>query len=160
MRVMRPAMRPSGRFASCSRRSPGACLWSSWWMTCIGRSRRFLDLLEHVADNSRDLPILLVGIARPDLLDSRLSWTKRGNATSIRIDPLNETECHELISNLLDRAPLPSAVESMIAGAAQGNALCAEELGAMLVDDGLLTRGEDRWVASSNLAKMPMPSTI
>jgi predicted ATPase len=129
-------------------------------MTCIGRSRRFLDLLEHVADNSRDLPILLVGIARPDLLDSRLSWTKRGNATSIRIDPLNETECHELISNLLDRAPLPSAVESMIAGAAQGNALCAEELVAMLVDDGLLTRGEDRWVASSNLAKMPMPSTI
>ncbi len=120
----------------------------------------FLDLLEHVADNSIDLPILLVGIARPDLLDLRPSWTKRGTATSVRLDPLTETECHELISNLLDRAPLPSAAEALIAGAAQGNALFAEELVAMLVDDGLLTRDADRWVASSNLAELLVPSTI
>jgi predicted ATPase/class 3 adenylate cyclase len=120
----------------------------------------FLDLLEHVADNSHDLPILLVGIARPDLLDLRPSWTKRGNAASIRLDPLTESECHELISNLLDHAPLASAAEALIAGAAQGNALFAEELVAMLVDDGLLTRHVDRWVASSNFAEIPVPSTI
>jgi predicted ATPase/class 3 adenylate cyclase len=120
----------------------------------------FLDLLEHVADHSRDFPILLVGIARPDLLDSRPGWAGRRNATAVRLDPLSDSECHELISNLLDHAPLPLAARSMIAGAAQGNALFAEELVAMLVDDGLLTREDDRWVASSNLADMPVPATI
>ena len=76
------------------------------------------------------------------------------------LEPLSDAECRELISNLLDRAPLPPAAESRIAGAAEGNALFAEELVAMLVDDGLLTREDDRWVAASDLAELPVPSTI
>ena len=34
----------------------------------------FLDLVEHVADLSRDAPILLLCMARPDLLDRRTGW--------------------------------------------------------------------------------------
>ena len=34
----------------------------------------FLDLIEHVADSSRDYPILIVCIARPELLDTRPDW--------------------------------------------------------------------------------------
>jgi class 3 adenylate cyclase len=34
----------------------------------------FLDLVEHVADWSRDAPILLVCVARPELLDHRTAW--------------------------------------------------------------------------------------
>jgi predicted ATPase/class 3 adenylate cyclase len=120
----------------------------------------FLDLLEHVVDHSRNFPILVVGIARPDLLDVRPSWIERRNATAIRLDPLSSSESHELISNLFDRVPLPPTVESMITGAAQGNALFAEELVAMLVDDGLLAREDGKWVASSSLSRMPVPSTI
>ncbi len=121
----------------------------------------FLDLIEHVADFSRDFPILLVCIARPELLDTRPGWgSGKPNATSIILEPLSEAECRELISNLLDRAPLPPAAESRIAGAAEGNPLFAEELVAMLVDEGLLTREGDRWVASSDLAELPVPSTI
>ena len=121
----------------------------------------FLDLIEHVADFSRDFPILLVCIARPELLDKRPGWGDgKPKATSILLEPLSEAECRELISNLLDRAPLPPAAESRIAGAAEGNALFAEELVAMLVDDALLTREDDRWVASSDLSELPVPSTI
>lgn len=121
----------------------------------------FLDLIEHVADFSRDSPILLVCIARPELLDTRPGWgSGKLNATSILLEPLSEVECRELISNLLDRGPLPPAVESRIAGAAEGNALFAEELVGMLVDDGLLTRKDDRWIASPDLCELPVPSTI
>jgi len=121
----------------------------------------FLDLIEHVADFSRDFPILLVCIARPALLDARPGWgADKRNATSILLKPLSEAECHELISNLLDRAPLPPADETRIAGAAEGNPLFAEELVAMLVDNALLTREPDRWVASSDLSELPVPSTI
>ena len=121
----------------------------------------FLDLIEHVAKFSRDFPILLVCIARPELLDTRPGWGgDKLKATSIFLEPLSEAECRELISNLLDRAPLPPAAESRIAGAAEGNPLFAEELVAMLVDDALLTREGDHWVASSDLSELPVPSTI
>jgi predicted ATPase/class 3 adenylate cyclase len=120
----------------------------------------FLNLIEHVAEFSRGFPILLVCIARVDLLENRPGWGGKLNATSIALDPLSEAECRELVSNLLGRAPVPPAAASMIAGSAEGNALFAEELVAMLVDDGLLTREDDRWVAPSNLTGLPLPSTI
>src|SRR3712207_3236626 len=121
----------------------------------------FLDLVEHVADFSRGFPILLVCIARRDLLETRPSWgSGKPNATSILLDPLSDAECRELVFNLLDCAPGPPAATSMIAGSAEGNALFAEEPVAMLVDDGLLTREEDRWVAPSDLSELPVPSTI
>ena len=121
----------------------------------------FLDLIEHVAKFSRNFPILLVCIARPELLDKRPAWGgDKLKATSIFLDPLSEAECRELITNLLDRAPLPPGAESRIAGAAEGNPLFAEELVAKLVDDALLTREGDRWVASSDLSELPVPSTI
>jgi predicted ATPase/class 3 adenylate cyclase len=121
----------------------------------------FLDLIEHVADFSRGFPILIVCIARPDLLDTRPGWSKgKPNATSIVLEPLSEAESREMISNLLGRAPLPPAVEARIAAAAEGNPLFAEELVAMLVDEELLTRKDDRWVARSDLSELPVPSTI
>lgn len=121
----------------------------------------FLDLIEHVVKFSRDVPILLLCIARPELLDKRPGWGgDKLKTTSIFLEPLNEAECRELISNLLDRAPLPPAAETRIAGAVEGNPLFAEEFVAMLVDDALLTREGDRWVASSNLSELPVPSTI
>jgi predicted ATPase/class 3 adenylate cyclase len=121
----------------------------------------FLDLIEHIAEFSRGLPILLVCIARLELLETRPGWGGgKLNATSILLEPLSETECRELIHNLFDRAPMPPAAASMIAGSAEGNALFAEEFVAMLVDDGLLKREDDRWVAAANFSELPVPSTI
>ena len=121
----------------------------------------FLDLVEHVALFSRDVPILLICIARPELLDTRPDWGGgKLNATSILLEPLSDAECRQLISNLLDRAPLPSEAESRIAEAAEGNALFAEEMVAMLIDDQLLTREDDHWVVSSDLSDLPVPSSI
>jgi predicted ATPase/class 3 adenylate cyclase len=121
----------------------------------------FLDLIDHVAGFSRDSPILLVCMARPELADTRPGWVAdRRNATSILLEPLSDAECRELISNLLDRAPLTATAEARIAGAAGGNALFAEELVAMLIDDRLLTREADRWVAASDLSELSTPSTV
>jgi predicted ATPase/class 3 adenylate cyclase len=121
----------------------------------------FLDLIEHVADRSRDLPILVVCIARPELLETRPGWRAgKANSTSIILEPLSEAESREMLTNLLDGAPLPPAVESRIAGAAEGNPLFAEEFVALLVDDELLTRKDNRWVVRSDLSELPVPTTI
>jgi predicted ATPase/class 3 adenylate cyclase len=121
----------------------------------------FLDLIEHLVDFSRGYPIVIVGTARPELLDARPGWgSGKPNATTIALEPLSEAESREMISNLLDRLPLSPAVESRITRAVDGNPLFTEELVAMLVDEELLRRNEEGWVARSDLAELPVPSTI
>jgi predicted ATPase/class 3 adenylate cyclase len=121
----------------------------------------FLDLIEHLVDVSHGYPIMVVGTARPELLDTRPGWgSGRPNATTIALEPLSEAESREMILNLLDRLPLSPAVELKITRAVDGNPLFAEELVAMLVDEELLRRNEDGWVARSDLSELPVPSTI
>ena len=49
----------------------------------------FLDLVEHVADWSRDAPILLLCLARPELLELRPGWGGgKLNATTVLLEPL------------------------------------------------------------------------
>ena len=51
----------------------------------------FLDLVEHLADWSRGVPILLLCIARPELFDARPGWGGgKPNATSVLLEPLSE----------------------------------------------------------------------
>ena len=60
-----------------------------------------LDLLEFVADWAREVPILLLCLARPDLLDERPHWGGgRANAGSILLEPLSEAESELLIEGL------------------------------------------------------------
>ena len=67
----------------------------------------FLDLVEHLADWSRDAPILLICLARPEFLDERPSWGGgKFNATSVLLERLSDDESAELVANLLGRAQL------------------------------------------------------
>jgi class 3 adenylate cyclase/tetratricopeptide (TPR) repeat protein len=121
----------------------------------------FLDLVEHVADLSRDAPILLVGMARPELLELRPGWAGgRRNATAIFLDPLSDTDCDALIHNLLGQAALEAEVQARIRDAAGGNPLFVEETLAMLIDDGVLVRRNGRWLLAGDPAPIRVPPTI
>jgi class 3 adenylate cyclase len=120
-----------------------------------------LDLLEHVVRFASDAPILLVGIARPELLDQRPGWGPAGGDTLlIALEPLGEEECGRLIGNLLVGGGLPDETARSIAEAAGGNPLFVEELVAELIDQGALTRSDGRWRATTDLARLPIPATI
>ena len=120
----------------------------------------FLDLVEHVADWARDAPILLVCLARPELLDLRPTWGGgKLNATSILLEPLTEAESERLIDNLLGRTALAEA-RARIQAAAEGNPLFVEEMLRMLVDDGLLRQDDGRWVSTGDLGSVEVPTTI
>ncbi len=121
----------------------------------------FLDLVEHVADLSRDAPILLACTARPDLLDARPAWAGgKPNAATISLEPLSENECSTLVANLLGTTELPAEAGERIQQAAEGNPLFVEEMLSMLIDDGLLTRDDGRWVAAPDLSLVSVPPTI
>ena len=62
----------------------------------------FLDLVEHVAESARGAPLLLLCMARPELLDVRPRWAGgKLNATTVLLEPLSESQCMELVSNLV-----------------------------------------------------------
>jgi predicted ATPase len=121
----------------------------------------FLDLLEHIADWARGAPILLICLARPELLDVRPGWGGgKLNATSVLLEPLSDDECGRLIENLVGQVELAEEVGKRIAEASEGNPLFVEEMLSMLIDDGLLVRENGRWAATRDLAAVPVPPTI
>jgi DNA-binding SARP family transcriptional activator/tetratricopeptide (TPR) repeat protein len=99
--------------------------------------KTFLDLVEHLADWTRDTAMLLVCLARPELLEVRPGWGGgKLNATTALLEPLSEAESTELIQNLGGGAGLADRARHRIVQAAEGNPLFAEEMYALVTEAG------------------------
>jgi class 3 adenylate cyclase/tetratricopeptide (TPR) repeat protein len=81
----------------------------------------FLDLLEHLALLSRDAPILVLCMARPELSERRAGWP-----VALRLQPLDAEPVAELIPDTL-----PQALREKIAHSAAGNPLFLIEMTAL-----------------------------
>jgi class 3 adenylate cyclase/tetratricopeptide (TPR) repeat protein len=121
----------------------------------------FLDLLEHLAGWTRDAPLLLVAVARPELLEARPGWgSGEMRASTVRLHPLDAGSIDQLLGHLLGRPALESGLPRRIAAAAEGNPLFVEELVAMLAERGELpTAGSGRPRAATG-AELDIPPTI
>jgi class 3 adenylate cyclase/tetratricopeptide (TPR) repeat protein len=120
-----------------------------------------LDLIEHVADWSREAPILLICPARHELLERRPSWAGgKLNATSIALEPLSPGDGEALVRNLLGAPDLPPEVLDHVVNAAEGNPLFVEEMLGMLVDEGAIEREDGRWAPTRDLTEIKVPPTI
>jgi tetratricopeptide (TPR) repeat protein len=95
----------------------------------------FLDLLDHIADLSREAPILLLCLARPELIDVRPGWGGgKLNASTLLLEPLSTEESAELVESL-DRA-VDAATRGRILTTAAGNPLFLEEMLALVHEGG------------------------
>jgi class 3 adenylate cyclase/tetratricopeptide (TPR) repeat protein len=98
-----------------------------------------LSFLEHLADWSQDVPLLLLCTARPELYEQHPAWAAGlRNATAINLAPLTEGETAKLVSSLLERAVLPAETQRALLERAGGNPLYAEEFVRLLSDRGEL----------------------
>jgi class 3 adenylate cyclase/tetratricopeptide (TPR) repeat protein len=119
-----------------------------------------LDLIEQVVTLAREAPILLVAVARPELLEQRPGWSGgRLNASSLLLEPLAPDEAATLLEHLAGEASLPAEATRRITRTAEGNPLFLEELLAMLIEEGRLRRLGGRWVAD-DLTTASTPPTI
>jgi len=119
-----------------------------------------LDLVEQVVALAREAPILLVAVARPELLEQRPGWSGgRLNASTMLLEPLAAEESATLLEHLAGEATLPADATDRITRTAEGNPLFLEELLAMLIEEGRLQRDGQRWVAK-DLAAAATPPTI
>jgi class 3 adenylate cyclase/tetratricopeptide (TPR) repeat protein len=93
-----------------------------------------LDLIEHVAATAA-APILIVCLARGDLLERRPEWAAAGGRGSIvRLEPLSDTDSARLLRRLAARRRAKVRREEVMY-AAEGNPLFLEQLVAMRADD-------------------------
>jgi class 3 adenylate cyclase/DNA-binding SARP family transcriptional activator len=88
---------------------------------------RFLDLVEQVALLSSDTPILLLCLARPELLDAYPRWP-----VALRLEPLSAHEAEKLIDDRLAGREVTPELRDRILHAAGGNPLFVEEMVAVL----------------------------
>ena len=70
---------------------------------------------------SRDAPILLLCIARPELLEERPRW----EGAIVRLEPLSSDEATELLAALDGEGALSPELRERVAETAQGNPLYA-----------------------------------
>jgi class 3 adenylate cyclase len=99
--------------------------------------RGLLDLIEQLAGRMHGLPILLLTVARPDLLDSRPGWGGGlAGYISMPLEPLVGTEAEALAFNVLrgieegERQRRAATFAEM----AEGNPLFIEQLAATLAE--------------------------
>jgi hypothetical protein len=95
----------------------------------------FLDLLRHVLELGGDAPILLLCLARPELLEERPQWhTFDERANTVNLSALAPAPAEELVSSLDSIGALSQERREGVLGAAEGNPLYLEQLVAFAAE--------------------------
>ena len=93
-----------------------------------------LDLLETLASRVRDVPVMFVALARPELLGERPTWGGGLPAyTALQLDPLSDESSQELAEQFLAARAVAQGA-SKVAEMAEGNPLFIEELAASIAE--------------------------
>jgi class 3 adenylate cyclase/tetratricopeptide (TPR) repeat protein len=93
-----------------------------------------LELIEQLASSVRDAPLLLLALARPELIDLRPTWGGgRVRSTTLELEPLQAEESAELVAKLTADLDLPLDVATVLAKT-EGNPLFVEETVRMLAE--------------------------
>ncbi|MBN1423583.1 AAA family ATPase [Candidatus Fermentibacteria bacterium] len=126
-----------------------------------------LPSLEFIARITSDLPhsrLLLIGTARPALFERVPSWRQDGlpGFMHVALSPLTPSQSQTLVADILLHVDdLPTSLCEQIVGHAEGNPFYLEEIIKMLIDDGVIIRGRERWsVQSDRLQGLRVPTTL
>ena len=118
-----------------------------------------LDFIDHILDWSRERPIYIITLARPELLDRRADWgAGRRNFTSLVLEPLDTELMRELLAGLVPGLPEPVIVR--VLDRAEGIPLYAVETVRMLLSEGLVTFEEGVYRPTGDLSELSVPASL
>jgi tetratricopeptide (TPR) repeat protein len=118
-----------------------------------------LDFVEYLLEWSREFPLFVITLARPELQERRSSWgAGQRNFTSLYLEPLSSAAMEELLEGLVPG--LPVALRVQILGRAQGVPLYAVETVRMLLDRGLLAQDAQVYKPTGEIATLEVPETL
>jgi class 3 adenylate cyclase/tetratricopeptide (TPR) repeat protein len=122
-----------------------------------------LDLLDHLVNRLPEARLLVVCLTRPELFERRPNWGEGLEAFSrLDLKPLSRRSSRALVAEILQRVgQVPDDLRDLVVEGAEGNPFYVEELIKMLVEDGVIQRGEEEWhVQLERLADVRVPPTL
>ena len=118
-----------------------------------------MDFIDHLLEWLIGYPILVITLARPDLMERRPDWgAGRRNFAALALGPLSEAAMRELLASLVPG--LPPATVRAILQRADGIPLYAVETIRMLVEDGRLEEADGVYRPVGDLGKLQVPDTL
>ena len=118
-----------------------------------------LDFVEYLLESSRDFPLYVITLARPELQERRPGWgAAQRNFTSLYLEPLANDVMEALLEGL---APgLPARLRDQVLARAEGVPLYAVETVRMLLDRGLLVRDGTVYRPTGEVETLEVPETL
>jgi len=118
-----------------------------------------MDFIEHLLTWAKAHPILVIALARPELMERRAGWGSAvRNATTVTLEPLPPDAMRELLHGLVPG--LPEDAMTSIVDRSEGVPLYAVETVRMLLDTGQLRAEGDEYVLAGPLTDLQVPETL
>jgi class 3 adenylate cyclase/tetratricopeptide (TPR) repeat protein len=118
-----------------------------------------LDFLEYLLDWSRNHPLFVLALARPELAEKRPAWgAGKRSFSSLYLDPLPAEAMDELLAGLVPG--LPEDLRARILERAEGVPLYAVETVRMLLDRGLLEQEDGIFRPTGPVETLEVPETL
>ncbi|HEY4754018.1 MAG TPA: AAA family ATPase, partial [Candidatus Limnocylindrales bacterium] len=118
-----------------------------------------LDFVDHLMEWSRGVPIYILTLSRPELVERRPDWgAAKRSFVSLPLEPLSPTVMHELLDALVPG--LPDAAVRAIVGRADGVPLYAVETVRMLLAEGSLVLDDAAYRPVGDLTSLAVPETL
>jgi class 3 adenylate cyclase/predicted ATPase len=118
-----------------------------------------LDFIEHLLEWSKNLPLLVITLSRPELYDRRPGWGSGHRfMTALTLEPLSEQAMRELLGGLVPGLP-ESTIEGILRRA-DGIPLYAVEMVRMLVSEGRLERSNGAFKVIGDVGQLAVPETL
>src|SRR5207244_11361884 len=107
-----------------------------------------LDFVDELGDWLSGVPLLVLGSARPELLERRPGWGGgKLNALTLGLSPLSQEQTALLISHVPQPSLLPAEIQQALLERAEGNPLYAEQFAQL-------------YLARGSAEDLPLPETL
>ena len=123
-------------------------------------SPTLLGVVQHVRDWSRDVPILLVCLTRPELLNSEAWVDEPSRSVTVALQPLTHDDGSRLVQSLLHGDPVAPKALAAMTSVAEGNPLYLQEILSMLLEEGALRCQDGRWNLAHDSPAVTAPLPI
>jgi predicted ATPase len=121
-----------------------------------------LELITQLSEELATESVLCVVLTRPALFERLPKWGAGQALVQMELQPLSAQDSERLVREILSKvADLPEALCEMVVQNADGNPFYVEELIKVLLDDGVILRGENCWqVEMERLQRTHIPTTL
>ena len=118
-----------------------------------------LDFIDYLLEWSRQYPIFVCTLARPELNERRPTWgSGRRSFTSLYLEPLADEAMGQLLDGLVPG--LPDELKTRIRERAEGIPLYAVETVRMMLDRGVLVQDGPVYRPAGPITELEVPETL